>query len=180
MDPVKDIVTETFPYNPSSPYSSSKAAADLIILSYVKTFGINATISRCTNNYGKYQHPEKLIPKVINNIKNNIQIPVYGNGLQMRNWIHVLDHCNAIYLIVNDNNSQGEIFNIGSDTLITNLELIKTILNILNKPEHLISFVKDRPAHDLCYHLCSDKIKNKFNWKEEKIFSKEIEILAYF
>lgn len=170
VDPIKDIVTEEFKYNPSSPYSSSKASADLICLSYFKTFNTKVTISRCTNNYGKFQHCEKLIPKVINNIKNNIKIPVYGNGLQMRNWIHVLDHCDGIWKIFN-NGKLGEIYNIGSDTLITNIDLIKQILKIMNKPEDLISFVKDRPAHDLCYHLNCNKIKSELNWKQQIDFN---------
>jgi dTDP-glucose 4,6-dehydratase len=172
VDPIKDVVDENFLLNPSSPYSASKTGADLLIQSYVKTFGINATISRCTNNYGPWQHPEKLIPKVITNALNDKEIPVYGNGLQMRNWIYVLDHCDAILKIVNDDEHPGEIFNVGSKTLTTNLDVITLILTLLNKPESLITYVKDRPAHDLCYHLCSNKICAVFNWNEHHDFSK--------
>ena len=170
VDPELDNVTEEFKLNPSSPYSASKTSADLLIQAYVKTFGINATISRCTNNYGPWQHTEKLIPKVIYNAINDIKIPVYGNGLQMRNWIFVQDHCAAINKIINSNDYAGEVFNIGSTTLIPNIEVIKQILQILQKPESLIQYVTDRPAHDFCYHLNSAKITEKFNWREQNSF----------
>ena len=166
INPYKNNVTEKFKYNPSSPYSASKASADLLVLAYVKTFGINATITRCTNNYGPWQHNEKLIPLVITNALQNKTIPVYGNGLQIRNWIHVKDHCKGILNVVTSNKIPGQIFNIGSTTLITNIDLIKKILKILNKSEDLITFVTDRKAHDIAYHLNSDKIFKKFNWKE--------------
>ena len=179
VDPNLDIVTESFKYNPSSPYSSSKASADLITLSYFKTFGIKATISRCTNNYGRYQHSEKLIPKVIYNIKNNISIPVYGNGMQMRNWIHVIDHCDAVWKII-INGKIGEIYNVGSDTLIPNIQLIKDIVHHLDASEDLISFVKDRAAHDFCYHLNCDKIKNELGWKQQISFEKGLNDLLKF
>ena len=170
VDPVKDVVNENFKLNPSSPYSASKLSADLLVQAYVKTFGINATISRCTNNYGPWQHNEKLIPKVITNCFHFINIPVYGDGKQMRNWIYVDDHCEAIYKIINKNDIAGEIFNVGSDTLITNIDLILMILKITSRSEILIKFVDDRPGHDFCYHLCSDKIKQMFDWKEQTNF----------
>ena len=137
------------------------------------------TISRCTNNYGRYQHEEKLIPKVIHNIKNNIKIPVYGDGNQMRNWIHVLDHCDAIWKIFNNGNF-GEIYNVGSDTLITNIKLIKDIIYHLDASEELIEHVTDRPGHDLCYHLCSRKIQNELSWKQQISFEEGIKDLLAF
>ena len=167
VHPYDDIVDEEFDLNPSSPYSASKTAADLLVKAYVKTFGINATISRCTNNYGPWQHPEKLIPKIITNALIDVKIPVYGNGLQMRNWIYVDDHCRAIEIIINCDNVKGEIFNVGSKTLLTNIDICKSILKQINKSEKLIEYVTDRPGHDLCYHLCSSKMKSKFNWDEE-------------
>lgn len=179
VDPNLDVVNESFKYNPSSPYSSSKASADLITLSYFKTFGIKATISRCTNNYGKYQHAEKLIPKVIYNIKNNLPIPVYGNGMQMRNWIHVIDHCDAVWKII-ENGKIGEIYNVGSDTLIPNIQLIKDIIHHLDASENLITFVKDRAAHDFCYHLNCDKIKNELCWKQQISFKNGVDDLIKF
>ena len=165
VDPFNDIVKEDFKYNPSSPYSASKASADLLCLAYYKTFGTKITISRCTNNFGPYQHPEKLIPKVITNALNDIKIPVYGNGQQIRNWIYVDDHNDAILKII-ENGKIGEIYNIGSNTLIPNIDVIKTILKILNKSESLIDYVTDRPGHDFAYHLNSEKIQNDLNWKE--------------
>lgn len=179
VDPEKDIVDEKFPYNASSPYSSSKAGADLLVLAFYKTYGTKVTISRCTNNYGKYQHQEKLIPKVINNIKNKIDIPVYGDGLQMRNWIHVLDHCDAVWKIFL-NGKIGEIYNVGSDTLITNIKLIKEIIHHLDASEDLIKHVTDRPGHDLCYHLCSEKIQNELDWKQQISFEEGIKDLLNF
>jgi dTDP-glucose 4,6-dehydratase len=175
VDPFKDVVTEEFMYNPSSPYSASKTAADLLCIAYAKTFGTNITISRCTNNYGPYQHPEKLIPKVLTNAVNNIKIPIYGDGKQIRNWIYVTDHCDGIIKILESTDYyKGEVFNIGSDVLIPNIDVVKQILKIANKSEELIEFVKDRPAHDFAYHLCSDKIKSKLNWKEQKTFEEGI------
>ena len=179
VDPVKDIVNEKFQYNTSSPYSSSKAGADLLALSFYKTYGTKVTISRCTNNYGRYQHEEKLIPKVIYNIKNNIKIPVYGNGLQMRNWIHVIDHCDAVWKIYNSGRI-GEIYNVGSDTLITNIQLIKDIIHHLDASEELVEHVADRPGHDLCYHLCSNKIQNELGWKQSINFADGIKHLLDF
>lgn len=179
VDPVKDIVNEEFKYNTSSPYSSSKASADLITLSYYKTFGTKVTISRCTNNYGKYQHQEKLIPKVIDNILHNKKIPVYGEGLQMRNWIHVIDHCDGIWRIFNSN-KYGEIYNIGSSTLITNIELVKNIIKQLNASENLIEFVTDRPGHDFCYHLDSTKIITNLGWNQKIDFKTGLSELINF
>lgn len=170
VNPYNDVVDENFKYNPSSPYSASKTAADLLVLAYTKTFGLNATITRCTNNYGPWQHNEKLIPLVITNALNNKQIPVYGDGKQIRNWIYVNDHCEGIMNVLACDTIPGQIFNIGSKTLITNIDLIKKILKILNKSESLITYIKDRPAHDFAYHLCSNKIMNKFNWQEQMEF----------
>lgn len=169
VDPYKDNVDENFKYNPSSPYSVSKTSADLLVLSYVRTYKIKATISRCTNNFGPYQHPEKLIPKVISNILNDKKIPVYGDGKQIRNWIYVDDHCQGILNVI-ESGKFGEVFNIGSDTLISNIDVIKEILIQLNKSNDLIEFVTDRPGHDFAYHLNSNKIKELTNWKESNTF----------
>jgi dTDP-glucose 4,6-dehydratase len=169
VDPYNDIVKEDFKYNAASPYSASKASADLLCLAFYKTFGTKITISRCTNNFGPYQHPEKLIPKVITNALNDIKIPVYGDGKQIRNWIYVDDHNDAILKII-ENGKVGEIYNIGSDTLIPNIDVIKTILKVLNKSESLIDYVTDRPGHDFAYHLNSEKIKTELNWENQYKF----------
>lgn len=148
----------------SSPYSAFKAGADLQLLAYFKTYNLPITISRCSNNYGPYQHPEKLIPLVIKNAINNKNIPVYGTGANIRDWIHVYDHNVAIVLIVR-NRKNGEIYNIGGNTEKNNLEVVKTILKYLNKNENLITFVKDRPGHDKRYAMNTTKIEKKLGWK---------------
>jgi dTDP-glucose 4,6-dehydratase len=144
--------------NPSNPYSASKASADLLCLSYWKTFGFPITITRSSNNYGPRQDTEKLIPKVISSALNNYDIPIYGKGNNIRDWIYVLDNCNAILKIVNKSNN-GEIYNIGGDNEKTNLEITTFILNILNKPLGLIEFVEDRLGHDYRYSVDSSKAK---------------------
>ncbi len=149
---------------PSSPYSASKASADLITLAYHKTYNIPITISRCSNNYGPYQYPEKFIPLMIKNALNNKKIPIYGTGENIRDWIYVYDHIVAIDLIVR-NGENGEVYNIGGNFEISNINVAKKILRCLNKSEHLISFVKDRPGHDKRYAIDSSKIKNKLGWK---------------
>jgi dTDP-glucose 4,6-dehydratase len=150
---------EQSPLKPSSPYSASKAAADLLVLAYHRTFGLDVTISRCSNNYGPNQYPEKLIPVVISKALNNEKIPVYGNGLNVRDWIHVLDHCNAIELILMKG-SPGEVYNVGADQELSNLSLIGIILGILNKSSELIQFVADRPGHDSRYAINNSKLKS--------------------
>ena len=147
---------------PSSPYSASKASADMFILAYVRTYDLNAVITRCTNNYGVYQFPEKLIPKAIIRAKLNMKIPVYGTGKNVRDWIYVEDHCEAISLVL-AKGKKGEIYNISSGEERKNLEVVSEILRIIDKPD-LIEFVEDRPGHDLRYSLDSSKI-GELGWK---------------
>ncbi len=156
--------TEDLPLKPNSPYSASKASADLIVRSYFKTFDLPVNITRCSNNYGPYQFPEKLIPLMINNARNNQELPIYGTGQNIRDWIFVEDHCEAIFLILK-NGVPGEIYNIGGNSEISNLELVKKLLSILNKSETLIKFVKDRPGHDLRYAINFKKIMNELSWE---------------
>lgn len=157
----------------SSPYSASKASADLLVLSYIRTFKLPATISRCSNNYGPYQFPEKLIPLVINKAINNEKIPVYGKGENVRDWIHVHDHNTAVDLILHKGKI-GEIYNIGGHAEKTNLEVVKIILSFLEKPETLIQFVMDRPGHDLRYAIDSNKIETELGWIQEHSFDEGI------
>lgn len=147
---------------PSSPYSASKAAADMLVLSYVRTYGLDATITRCTNNYGPFQFPEKLIPKTIIRAKMGMKVPVYGAGKNVRDWIHVRDHCKALALVI-DKGASGEIYNISSGEEETNLAVVRKILGIMGKPD-LIEFVEDRPGHDVRYSLDSSKIR-WLGWK---------------
>ena len=156
--------TEETPIHTSSPYSASKAGADLLVLAYHRTFKLPVTISRCSNNYGPYHFPEKLIPLMIQKALKNESLPVYGNGANVRDWLYVGDHCNAIDLIVR-HGKDGEVYNIGGHNERTNLEVVKTILKTLNKPESLISYVKDRPGHDLRYAMDPTKIETELGWK---------------
>ena len=158
--------TETTPLHTSSPYSASKASADLLVLAYNRTFKLPVTISRCSNNYGPYQFPEKLIPLMIQKAKNDESLPVYGNGSNVRDWLYVGDHCKAIDLIVR-NGRDGEVYNIGGHNERTNLQVVKTILTALGKPESLINYVKDRPGHDLRYAIDPHKIETELGWKPE-------------
>tara|TARA_Y100000590_G_scaffold75538_1_gene83429 strand:+ start:11846 stop:12835 length:990 start_codon:yes stop_codon:yes gene_type:complete len=151
-------------FNPSSPYAATKAAAELLINSYSITYDSNVIITRCTNNYGPRQFLEKLIPKTIALAYNNKKIPVYGNGLNIRDWIFVEDHCNAIHLVLEKGKS-GESYNISANNEIDNLTVIKKILEIMNKSEDLIEFVEDRPGHDLRYSMDSNKIMKNLDWK---------------
>ena len=156
---ITDNVTETFNLNPSSPYSASKASADLCLMSITKCNNAKITISRCSNNYGPFQHPEKLIPKILYCIENNISIPVYGNGLQVRDWIHAEDHSSAIYTIL-EKGTIGEIYNISGDTLISNIDLINFIIKEKHASTNLITFVKDRINHDTLYHVNDQKLRS--------------------
>ena len=165
--------TEDTPIHTSSPYSASKASADLLVLAYHRTFGLPVTISRCSNNYGPYHFPEKLIPLMIQKALKNEPLPVYGNGSNVRDWLYVGDHCNAIDLIVR-NGRDGEVYNIGGHNERTNLEVVKTILSTLNKPESLISYVKDRPGHDLRYAMDPTKIETELGWIPEHNFDSGI------
>jgi dTDP-glucose 4,6-dehydratase len=160
---------ETTNIKPNSPYSASKASADHLIHSFHHTFGMDCVITRCSNNYGPYQFPEKMIPLCINNIRNGKQIPVYGDGLQVRDWLFVNDHCTAIWEVFN-NAKSGEVFNIGGCNEKTNLELVKTLLKLLDADESLITFVKDRPGHDRRYAIDASKMMDTFNWKPSVTF----------
>lgn len=171
----KDLFfTETTPLHTSSPYSASKAGADLLVLAYHRTFGLPITISRCSNNYGAYQFPEKMIPLMILRALKNEKLPVYGNGENVRDWLHVKDHCHAIELIL-EKGKVGEIYNIGGHNERTNLEVIHTILKELEKPESLITFVSDRPGHDLRYAIDPTKIETELGWKPKYLFQDGIQ-----
>lgn len=156
--------TEDASLNPSSPYSASKASADMLVCAYERTYGLPITISRCSNNYGPYHFPEKLIPLIITRALNDDSLPVYGKGENVRDWLHVEDHCSAIDLILHKG-EVGEVYNIGGHNERTNLQVVKTILKALNKPESLITFVKDRPGHDLRYAIDPTKIETELGWK---------------
>ena len=174
-----DVLTgrsnENFKYKPSSPYAASKASSDHLVSSYVRTLKIPAIITNCSNNYGPCQHPEKLIPKLIYNIINNRELPIYGNGKNSREWIYVMDHCEGL-LKVFLRGKKGEFYNIGSNKNLNNLQITKYLINIAKKHISIgkkvkIKFVKDRPGHDLRYALNSNKIKSKLNWSSKtKIF----------
>ena len=171
---------ENDPYNPSSPYSASKASSDNLIKSYVRTFNIDACISNCCNNYGPGQYPEKLIPTLIFNILNNKPLPIYGRGVNSREWIYVEDHCKGLLKIF-DRGKKGQSYNIGTEFNISNLNLTKILLSIVKRKEKnignkvKIKFVKDRPGHDLRYALSSKKIKRELKWKPMKNFRKGLE-----
>ena len=156
--------TEDTPIHTSSPYSSSKAGADLLVMAYYRTFGLPVTVSRCSNNYGPYQFPEKLIPVVISRALKNEPIPVYGKGENVRDWIHVIDHNIGVDLIVR-NGRVGEVYNLGGHSEKTNLEVVKTILKQMGKSEDLITYVTDRPGHDLRYAIDSTKSEKELNWE---------------
>lgn len=162
--------TENSPLKPSSPYSASKAAADLLVLSYHRTHGLSVSISRSANNYGKYQHTEKLIPKVVEYALKGQRIPVYGDGRNVRDWIHVDDHCRAIDAIVRGAPS-GSVYNVGSGVLLPNIVLVKEILKQLGKGEELIEFVADRKGHDRKYALNCDKIAAELGWQPQIEFA---------
>jgi len=161
--------TEQTPLSPNSPYSASKAAADHLVKAFGHTWGIKYNITRCSNNYGQYQFPEKLIPLMINNAMNDKQLPVYGDGLYVRDWIYVYDHCTAVWKVLTKAKS-GEIYNIGGCNEKTNIEVIKLILKRLDKPESLIKHVTDRPGHDRRYAIDAGKIMNELGWKPSVSF----------
>lgn len=166
--------TESTPIHTSSPYSASKASADLLVTAYHRTYGSAVTISRCSNNYGPFHFPEKLIPLMITNALFDKPLPVYGDGANVRDWLYVEDHCKAIDMIV-ENGRIGEIYNIGGHNEKTNLEVVSTVLKKLGKPESLIRFVKDRPGHDRRYAIDPTKIKNELGWYPETDFDSGIE-----
>jgi len=160
----KEKFTEESPLRPNSPYAASKASADLLVRAYHRTYGLPVVISRCTNNYGPRQHPEKFIPTVIFNALRDKPIPIYGDGLYVRDWIHVLDHCQSVDLILHQG-KVGEVYNIGGDNEWANIDLARKILQITGKPEDLLQSVPDRPGHDRRYALSSDKLKRELDWK---------------
>lgn len=166
--------TEDNPLKASSPYSASKAGADLLVQAYSRTFGLNVSISRCSNNYGPYQFPEKLIPVVITKALNNVSIPVYGQGENVRDWLFVRDHNIAIDKIIRAK-KHADIYNIGGNHELSNLNLVKAILFTLNKPESLIEFVEDRAGHDLRYAIDSSKISTELNWQPQYSFEQGIQ-----
>lgn len=164
--------TENSPIQPNSPYSASKASSDLLVRAYYETYGTPVNITRCSNNYGPYHFPEKLIPLTISRVLNEEKVPVYGDGKNIRDWLHVYDHCNAIDLIMH-RSPVGEVYNIGGHNEKTNLEVVKTIISTLNKSESLIEFVKDRLGHDKRYAIDPSKLE-KLGWKPRYDFNSGI------
>ena len=158
--------TEKSSLKPSSPYAASKAASDMLVLAYIRTYGLPAIISRCSNNYGPYQYPEKVVPFFIKKLMNGEKVPLYGDGSNVRDWLHVLDHCRAVDLILHQGKI-GEIYNVGANNEHSNLEITKKMLKILDFPEDRIEFVKDRPGHDIRYAIDATKLKNELGWKPE-------------
>jgi len=165
--------TETTPLMPNSPYSASKASADLIVRSYYKTYGLPVNITRCSNNYGPYQFPEKLIPLMFCNCLKEKELPVYGDGMQVRDWIHVYDHCSAIDVVLHDG-VPGEVYNIGGNNERANIDIVKLIIKELNKTEKLIKHIKDRPGHDRRYAIDNTKITTQLKWQPVYSFEKGI------
>ena len=163
LDRSELLFTEQTPLQASSPYSASKASADLLVLAYYRTFGLPVTISRCSNNYGPYQFPEKLIPLMIAKALKGESLPIYGDGQNVRDWLHVEDHCRAIDLILHQGRI-GEVYNIGGRNERTNLEVVQTILKLLNQSESLITYIKDRPGHDLRYAIDATKLERELGW----------------
>lgn len=160
---------------PNSPYSASKTAGDLLARSYLTTYGLDVVISRCSNNYGPYQFPEKLIPLLIRNALTDKDIPVYGDGKQVRDWIYVDDHCKGM-LQVFEQGKTGEVYNLGGNSEMQNIDLVKHVLRLLDKPESLITYVKDRPGHDRRYAMDSSKIKRELGWEPDHNFEQAIEL----
>jgi len=174
------LFTESSPYNPSSPYAASKASSDHLVRAWYKTYGLPILISNCSNNYGPYQHPEKLIPLMILNALNNKDLPIYGDGLQVRDWLYVEDHVKALYKIIL-NGKVGETYNIGGNNQIKNIEIVKIICDYLDNQfrfeskiseshNNLIKYVKDRPGHDICYGINASKIMTELNWEPKITF----------
>ena len=166
--------SESTPLAPNSPYSASKASADLLVRSFHETYGLDAVITRCSNNYGPYQFPEKLVPLMITNALEDKELPVYGDGLNVRDWIHVEDHCRALWTVL-EKGTAGQVYNIGGGNEIRNINLVKMILEILGKPERLIKFVKDRPGHDRRYAIDCTKLKGELGWQPRIGFEEGVE-----
>jgi dTDP-glucose 4,6-dehydratase len=165
--------TEQTPPKPSNPYSASKAAADMFALSYHKTFGLNVSITRCTNNFGPYQLPEKLIPKTVIRALRDLPIPIYGKGTNIRDWIYVKDHCEALSTVL-EKGKAGQIYNVSAGNEIANIDIVKKIIALLKKPEDLITFVEDRPGHDTRYSLDSTKLQTELGWKPKASFEQAL------
>ena len=168
------MFTETTPLAPNSPYSASKASADLLVRAYYQTYGMPVNITRCSNNYGPYQFPEKLVPLMIHNALQNKPLPVYGDGRQIRDWLHVQDHCAAIAAVL-EKGKIGEVYNVGGNNEKANIEIVRLILEELGKSENLITYVKDRPGHDRRYAIDSAKIITELGWKPVYTFEKGIQ-----
>ncbi len=168
---------ETTPLAPNSPYSASKAGSDFLVRAYCKTYGFPGIITRCSNNYGPYQYPEKLIPLMIANALDNKPLPVYGDGKNVRDWLFVNDHCHALKTVL-EKGRIGEVYNIGGSNEWHNVDIVKKVLSILEKPEDLISFVPDRPGHDRRYAIDASKIKSELGWKPSVTFEQGIEIIV--
>jgi dTDP-glucose 4,6-dehydratase len=166
--------TETSPPKPSNPYSASKAAGDMFVLAYHKTYGLNVSITRCTNNFGPYQLPEKLIPKTVIRALRDLPIPVYGSGKNVRDWIYVQDHCSAIDTVL-EKGVSGEIYNVSAGNEVPNIDIVKKIIAQLGKPESLITFVEDRPGHDTRYSLDSTKTQTELGWRPAYDFEASLE-----
>lgn len=174
------LFTESTPISPNSPYSASKAGADLVVRAYYQTYGMPVNITRCSNNYGPYQFPEKLIPLMLHNAGGNKPLPVYGDGMQIRDWLHVSDHCAAI-LAVLDKGIRGEVYNIGGNNERANIEIVRLILNELGKSESLIRYVQDRPGHDRRYAIDNTKITSQLGWAPAYTFEEGIsETIAWY
>ncbi len=163
------MFVETMPLSPNSPYSASKASADLVVRAYHETFGMPVTVTRCSNNYGPYQFPEKLIPLMINNCMKGKSLPVYGDGMQIRDWLHVKDHCEAIDCVLHKG-ADGEVYNVGGNNEKANIYIVKLIISALGKSEDLITYVKDRPGHDRRYAIDNTKITTLLGWHPEYTF----------
>lgn len=164
-----DEADEAYPLKPSSPYSASKASSDLLALSYFTTFKLNVTVTRASNNYGPYQFPEKLIPLMICNALEGKSLPVYGDGLQVRDWIHAADHCSALWAVL-EKGGAGEIYNIGGSASVTNMEIVRRIIELTRADSSLIKHVTDRPGHDLRYALSSEKLQKATGWSASRNF----------
>jgi dTDP-glucose 4,6-dehydratase len=171
---------ETDGLRPSSPYSASKASSDVFVFAYARTYGLSAMITRCTNNYGPRQFPEKLVPKAIIRTLKSLKVPVYGTGENVRDWIYVLDHCRAVEMVL-ETGEPGEIYNVSSGEEKTNIDLVKTLLEIMGRDEGAIEFVEDRPGHDVRYSLDSSKIREELGWRPQHSFEEGIkETVAWY
>jgi dTDP-glucose 4,6-dehydratase len=167
------LFTEETPLAPSSPYSASKAGSDLLALAYAHTFGMDVVVTRCSNNYGPYQFPEKLIPLMIANALRDLALPVYGDGLNVRDWIHVEDHCRGLVAAL-ERGRKGEVYNFGASSERRNIEIVRQVLALVGKPESLIKYVKDRPGHDRRYAIDASKVRRELGWEPRKAFEEAL------